>query len=137
MDITQLLARPHSMHHGDAYPYLEGFAAEMASVGYAPLTIGGYLDSAIHFGGWLEAQGLSLVDIDEKIVKAFGVHRCQCPGHRGHQGVSRSYNARVQRFVQYLGQQGVVGTAVDSAAEAPSPSSPSASGFCSIGDWRR
>jgi integrase/recombinase XerD len=121
MDIAQLLGRPHSMHVGDADPYLEGFAAEMASVGYTPLTIGGYLDSAIHFGGWLKAQGLSLVDIDEKIVKAFGAHRCQCPGHRGHHSVSRSYIARVRRFVQYLGQQGVVRTAVDSAAEGPSP----------------
>ncbi len=121
MDIAQLLARPHSMHHGDAYPYLESFAAEMASVGYTPLTIGGYLDSAIHFGGWLKAQGLSLVDIDEKIVKTFGAHRCQCPGHRSHHSVSRSYIARVRRFVQYLAQQGVVRTAVDSAAEGPSP----------------
>ena len=129
---------PHSMHVGDADPYLEGFAAEMASVGYTPLTIGGYLDSAIHFGGWLKAQGLSLVDIDEKIVKTFGAHRCQCPGHRSHHSVSRSYIARVRRFVQYLAQQGVVRTAVDSAdGGVLRPSSPSASGFCSIGDWRR
>ena len=60
MDITQLLARPHDMNVGDAARYLEGFAAEMASVGYSPLTIGGYLDSVIHFGGWLQARGLSL-----------------------------------------------------------------------------
>jgi hypothetical protein len=34
-----------------------------------PLTISGYLDSAIHFGGWLGAQGASFLDIDEKTVK--------------------------------------------------------------------
>jgi hypothetical protein len=66
MDIAQLLARPHAMNAGDAARYLEGFAAEMASVGYSPLTIGGYLDSVIHFGGWLQARGLSLRGIDER-----------------------------------------------------------------------
>jgi hypothetical protein len=45
MDIAQLLARPHDMSVGDAARYLEGFVAEMASVGYSPLTISGYLDS--------------------------------------------------------------------------------------------
>ena len=42
------------MSVGDAARYLEGFAAEMASVGNSPLTISGYLDSVIHFAGWLE-----------------------------------------------------------------------------------
>ena len=65
MDIAELLARPHDMNLGDAARYVEGFAADMACVGYSPLTIGGYLDSVIHFGGWLQAQGLSLAAIDE------------------------------------------------------------------------
>src|SRR3954470_7101565 len=84
MDIAQLLTRPRAMNAGDAARYLEGFAAEMASVGYSPLTIGGYLDSVIHFGGWLQARGLSLRAIDEKIVRAFGAHRCKCPGCRSY-----------------------------------------------------
>src|SRR5947199_182437 len=42
MDTAQLLTRPHDMSVGDAAPYLEGFAAEMASVGYTPLTIGSH-----------------------------------------------------------------------------------------------
>jgi site-specific recombinase XerD len=121
MDFTQLLARPHDMNVGDAAGYLEGFATEMASVGYAPLTIGGYLDSTIHFSGWLQTRGLSLMDIDEKIVKAFGAHRCQCPGHRSHPSVSQAYFARVERFVQHLRQQGVIRSTVNSAPEAPSP----------------
>ena len=121
MNTAQLLSRPHDMSVGDADPYLEGFATEMASVGYTPLTISGYLDSAIHFGGWLGAQGASFLDIDEKTVKAFSAHRCNCPGHRGQQSVSRAYVARVERFIQYLGQQGVIRPAVDSVAETPSP----------------
>ena len=50
MDSSQLLARPDDVGVGNADRYLEGFATEMASAGYARLTICGYLDSAIHFG---------------------------------------------------------------------------------------
>jgi integrase/recombinase XerD len=119
MDIAQLLARPHAMNVGDAARYLEGFAAEMASVGYSPLTIGGYLDSVIHFGEWLQARGLSLRAIDEKIVRAFGAHRCKCPGRRSYPSVSRAYGARVERFVRHLAQQGIIRSTVDATAEAP------------------
>jgi integrase/recombinase XerD len=120
MDTAQLLARPHDMSVGDAAPYLEGFATEMASAGYTTLTVCGYLDAAIHFGGWLEIQGLNLVGINEKTVKAFGAHRCKCPGHRGHSIVSHAYVARVERFVRHLGQQGIIRSTVNSAPEAPS-----------------
>jgi len=121
MDVAELLARPQDMNVGDAARYLEGFAAEMASVGYSPLTIGGYLDSVIHFGEWLQARGLSLPAIDEKIVKAFGAHRCKCPGRRSYPTVSRAYIARVERFVSYIGQQGVIRLTVNSVPEAPVP----------------
>ena len=80
MDISELLSQPHDMNPGSAAPYLEGFAAQMASVGHTSLTIGFYLGSAIHFGGWLEARGLDFADIDEETIKAFGAHRCECPG---------------------------------------------------------
>ena len=53
MDIFELLSRPHDMNPGSAAPYLEGFGAQMAAVGYSWLTIDGYLSSAIHFGGWV------------------------------------------------------------------------------------
>jgi len=120
MDISQLLARPHDMNVGEAARYIESFAAEMASAGYSPLTISGYLDSVTHFGGWLQGRGLSLTAIDEKIVKAFGAHRCECPGRRSYPSVSRAYVARVERFVRYLGQQGLIRSTVNSVPEAPS-----------------
>jgi site-specific recombinase XerD len=120
MDIAQLLARAHDMNVGDAARYLEGFAAEMASFGYSQLTIVGYLDSGIHFGGWLQARGLSLTAIDEKIVRAFVAHRCTCPGRRGYPSVSRRNGARVKRFVQYLAQKGIIRSTENAASEAPS-----------------
>jgi hypothetical protein len=54
MNISELLSQPHAMNPGCVAPYLEGFATQMASVGYTSFTINGYLSSAIHFGGWVE-----------------------------------------------------------------------------------
>jgi site-specific recombinase XerD len=119
MDIAHFLAHPREMSVGDTARYLEGFATEMASVGYTPLTISGYLDSTIHFGGWLQDRGVSLTDINEEIVKAFGAHRCKCPGRRSYPRVSRAYLARVERFVRYIGEQGVIRSTLNSVPQAP------------------
>lgn len=114
MDISELLSQPHHMHPGIAARYLDGFATTMASSGYTPLTIRGYLDSAIHFGGWVQARGLDFADVDEETIKAFGAHRCECPGHRSQKRVSRAYTARVQRFFDYLRQKGAVAAIAES-----------------------
>ena len=120
MNISELLTRPHDMNPGRAAPYLEGFAARMASVGHTSFTINGYLDSAIHFGGWAEATGLDFANINEETIKAFGAHRCECPGRRSQKHVSRMYTARVQRFAEYLRLQGAIGAATSSTREIPS-----------------
>ena len=128
MDISELLARPHHMNPGCATPFLGGFATKLASVGHTWLTINDFLNSAIHFGGWLEASGLQLADVDEETVKAFGAHRCECPGNRVQKHVSQAYTARVQRFADYLRQQGVFGAIENSTTEIPSP-------LCAFRDW--
>jgi len=94
----------------------------MVSAGFAELTIAGYMHSAIHFGGWLEAQGVSPSNIDENTVKAFGAHCCQCPGHRGHKRLSRHYLARVERFAGYLARRGVTGPVANTVPETPASS---------------
>lgn len=92
-------------------PYLEAFESVLSSAGYTLLTITSYLCSVIHFGLWLDKQCLASEDIDEKILAAFGQHRCECdyPG-RNYKltGVSRRYLKRVQRFVDYLQANGVL-----------------------------
>ena len=108
MDISKLLSRPHNMMPGSAAPFLEGFAEELARVGYTQLTVGGYLDSAIHFGGWVEASGLDISKINERIIATFGGHRCKCPGRRRNKSVSQYYTARVERFVDYLRRCGAI-----------------------------
>ena len=120
MNISELLTRSHDMNPGRAAPYLADFAAQMASVGHTSFTINGYLDSAIHFGGWAEATGLDFANINEETIKAFGAHRCECPGRRRQKHVSRMYTARVQRFAEYLRLQGAIGAATSSTREIPS-----------------
>lgn len=100
MDISKLLSQPHHINPGLAARYLEGFAGAMASSGHTRLTISGYLDSAIHFGGWAEASGLDFADISEQTVQAFGTHRCECPGGRREGRISRAHTKRVQRFAE-------------------------------------
>ena len=120
MNISELLSLPHDMNPGPVAPYLEGFAAQMASVGHTSFTINGYLSSAIHFGGWVEASGLNFADVNEETIKAFGAHHCQCAGRRSQKHVSRKYTARVQRFAEYLRQQGAIRAIAGSMTEAPS-----------------
>jgi integrase/recombinase XerD len=121
MEISKLLSQPHDMNPGSAAPYLAGFAAELATVGHTRWTIGGYLGSAVHFGGWVEAGGRAITDINEETIKAFGAHRCECPGRRSHKSVSRAYTARVQRFADYLRQQGAIAALASSTTETSSP----------------
>ena len=82
MNISVLLSRSHHMKPGSAAPFLEGFAEELVRLGHTEFTVIGYLDSAIHFGGWIETGGVNISDIDERIIQAFGGHRCECPGRR-------------------------------------------------------
>jgi integrase/recombinase XerD len=119
MDISELLSRPHHMKPGSASAYLEGFAAALASVGHTALTINDFLNSAIHFGGWVEASALDFAAINEETVQAFGAHRCECPGSRSQKRVSSAYTARVQRFVDYLQQQGAIGAIAKATVDIP------------------
>ena len=123
MDIFELLKQPHDMNPGGAAPYLEGFCAQMGAVGYTALTINGYLSSAIHFGGWVESNGLDFADINDETIQAFRAHRCRCPGRRTQKHVSRHYVGRVQRFAEYLRQQDVIRMA-KSPTEILSPLGP-------------
>jgi integrase/recombinase XerD len=121
MDISELLSQRHHMNPGRAASYLGGFVAQLASVGHTVLTINFFLGSAIHFGGWLETRGVDITNIDDETLKAFGTHHCECPGYRTRKGVSRAYTARVERFADYLRQNGAIKVTADETAQACSP----------------
>jgi integrase/recombinase XerD len=120
-------AQMHALTPGALGSYLDEFASELARKGYTPLTISGYAASIAHFGGWLERHHIAVEAIDDQCVKAFAAHRCQCPGGRQHQSVSRKYVARVALFIGYLRQRGILNQIEDPVR----PEAPAALGeFC-------
>jgi integrase/recombinase XerD len=93
---------------GYLQPYLDTFIKDLSNQGYTSLSIEVYCRSVAHFGTWLQKEGISLKNINSKVVTAFAEHHCRCPGGRRIKKVSRDYVARVRRFIFYLHQQGII-----------------------------
>ena len=89
-------------------PHLLNFTKHLSGKGYTPLSVKGYVDSISHLGAWLNKQGISLKDVNSKTINQFARHRCCCPGARKKPSVSKKYVNRVQRFIIYLHQQGII-----------------------------
>ena len=50
---------------GCVQPYLEGFAAELNSVGYAVLSVRDYVRSAAHLGRWMDSRNIGIEQLRE------------------------------------------------------------------------
>ncbi|MEY8199514.1 MAG: tyrosine-type recombinase/integrase [Colwellia sp.] len=88
--------------------YLIPFTEELAQKGFTSLTIAGYFDGVAHFGTWLKKQGKQINDIDLNCTDDFAKHRCNCPGGRQTEILSKKYVKRVLKFVIYLDKKGVI-----------------------------
>jgi integrase/recombinase XerD len=66
---------------GPLTPYAAGFADELVRVGYKPSSTRNRLALAGHFSGWLQSEGLDVVDVAESTVEAFLVAR-RAAGYR-------------------------------------------------------
>lgn len=84
------------------------FTRDLAALGHTRLTVIDYERSARHFAEWLHRSKISLVVVDEQIMKRFARHRCQCSGSRRHDRLSVKYVHRVNRFVHFLRDRGLV-----------------------------
>jgi hypothetical protein len=94
---------------GCVLPYLEGFAAELSSTGYAVLSAVEYVRSAAHLGRWMDSRDIGVDQLSEATIAGFAQHHCQCPNATRHrQRPSRRYAARVRKFAEYLGRLGVI-----------------------------
>lgn len=51
---------------------------------------------------------IAVADIDDGVADRFARDRCRCPGIRRERGVSAKYLRRVRRFIEFLGQRGIV-----------------------------
>lgn len=84
------------------------FANHLATLGYTPLTIGGYTGSARHFAAWLNKAGIAVSTVDEQTIARFARHDCRCGVGRRHARLSTKYVNRVRRFVHFLIDRGIV-----------------------------
>ena len=64
---------------GCVQPYLEGFAAELISAGYAKLPVRDYVRSAAHRGRWLDWRKLGIERLGATVIAEFAQHECECP----------------------------------------------------------
>jgi integrase/recombinase XerD len=110
-------AKRRCMDPGALRAFVVEFIDHLASLGHTDLTVGGYEDSACHFGEWLERSDIALVDVDDEAVARFAGHRCKCTGIRRHRHVSAKYVRRVRRFVRFLAQRGAVRAIIPGASK--------------------
>lgn len=107
--------RSAHMKAGKLAEPIAAFAAHLSGLGYAPLTIAGYTDAARHLGTWLALSGMDVSALDEPVFERFAEHQCRCGGSRTSDRLSSKYVRRVSRFVQYLGESGVIPAATPTA----------------------
>lgn len=96
------------MDAGDLADLLAEFTRNLSDLGYTPLTVRGYDAAARHVAQWLGLTKVAIADIDDAVIGLFAAHRCRCPGSRRSKRVSKKYVRRVRRFVEFLGERGVV-----------------------------
>ena len=64
-------AQARGLNPTSTEPYLDNFVAELVASGYARLSIDNYAMSIAHFGDWLRRSGMSIDDIDERVIARF------------------------------------------------------------------
>ncbi|MBB4264209.1 tyrosine-type recombinase/integrase [Bradyrhizobium sp. CIR3A] len=96
------------MDAGDLAPLVTEFTRHLTVLGHTSLTVSGYDAAARHLAQWLTLSKVAVTDIDDGVTDRFARHRCRCPGIRRLKGVSKKYVRRVRRFVEFLGERGIV-----------------------------
>ncbi|WP_247457028.1 hypothetical protein [Bradyrhizobium sp. 166] len=93
---------------GDLAPVVTEFAGHLTVLGHTRLTVTGYDAAARHLAQWLTLATIAVADIDDGVTDRLARHRCRCPGIRREKGVSEKHVRRVRRFVEFLGERGIV-----------------------------
>jgi site-specific recombinase XerD len=96
------------MNAGALAPEVAAFTHRLSELGHSSLTVSGYEASARHIAQWLALTRVTVVEIDDAVIDRFARHHCRCPGIRRVKGVSEKYVKRARRFVEFLGERGIV-----------------------------
>jgi len=98
----------HHMHAGELDSLVTEFTNHLSAMGHTKLTVIGYDAAARHFGQWLVLVKIKGAEVNDAVVNRFARHRCRCPGIRREKSLSEKYVSRVRRFVEFLGERGIV-----------------------------
>lgn len=97
----------HPGEYDEAIRLLEAFLQQLAADGYKPTTLGLYRRTCRHFIVWLQRSRIELKEVSADIRDRFLRHECLCPGFYGGQAGPLTHRVAVERFVSFLGVQGV------------------------------
>ena len=88
----------------------QDYGKELVQAGYNPGVARLHLRSVVHFGVWLELEGVTLDSIDEQTVATFDRHRssCRCPGTSRDCG--RHVISCIRVFLNHLRERRIVKT---------------------------
>jgi integrase/recombinase XerD len=89
-------------------PLVRTFTDSLVDLGYMPSSIRLYRDTARHFTDWLRCSGISLFTIDETVVEQFMTDRQRFKDGRWGERFRIEYARRVEKFVRFLRDRGVV-----------------------------
>ncbi len=90
---------------------LHNYGGELVRAGYHPVAARLHLQSIVHFGVWLDREGLHIEKIDDRTVAAFARHRARCRCPRISQNQARQVVSCVRVFVRHLRKRGCVAAA--------------------------
>lgn len=99
---------------------VEPFVLHLTSHGYAPRTIGVYVDAIAHLARWMRRARASFARLDERLIERFiGQHlpRCRCPEPCCR--VTSNVRAAGRRFIKVSRQAGLLRASVHGAPAAP------------------
>jgi site-specific recombinase XerD len=96
------------MDAGELAPLVTAFTYRLSKLGHTSLTVSGYDAAARHLAQWLALVQVAVGDIDGAVIDRFARHRCRCPGIRREKAVSKKYVRRAGRFVEFLGERGIL-----------------------------
>jgi site-specific recombinase XerD len=88
--------------------YLDTFTNKLSELGCTNNTIRLYHCTISHLDAWLRKNHTSIKDINEETVNQFLKHKCNCKRGGLKNKVSIKSLKRINRFIIYLSEQGVL-----------------------------
>jgi len=92
-------------------PYIESFVKQLIEQGYAQVSIHSYLRLVADFSCWLEQQRVTVEEITPEHIKQYF--------KQPHRPSRRGYAFTLQRFLDFLRQQGVIPKKTTPTAQTP------------------